>query len=59
MSYTTLYKCTDSLINFTYEVAAIFLRNRDTRRLMYVADTADWVPLHAAGIYGHLEVRKK
>ena len=48
----------NSFINFTYKVAAIFLRDRDMRRLMYVADTADWVPLHAAGIYGHLEVRK-
>ena len=43
-------------INFTYQVAAIFLRDRDWRRLMYVADTTDMVPLHAAGFYGHLEV---
>ena len=47
-----------SLISFTYKVAAIFLRNRATRRLMYVADTADWVPLHAAAVNGNLEVRK-
>ena len=38
------------------KVAAIFLRNRDTRRLMYVADTSDMVPLHTAAWNGHLEV---
>ena len=37
-------------------MAAIFLRNRDTRRLMYVADTLDMVPLHSAAWNGHLEV---
>ena len=37
-------------------MVAMFIRNRETRKLMDVHDLSDMVPLHAAAENGHLEV---
>lgn len=37
-------------------MVAMFIRNRETRKLMDIHDISDMVPLHAAAKNGHLEV---